>query len=220
MSGRIDVVSDAICPWCFIGKRQMERAFALLAPEGVCFSVQWRPFQLNPDMPVGGVERVAYRAAKFGSVARGRELNEQVAAAGRAVGIEFRHDRMLRTPNTVDAHRLVRRAETEGRQDSVIERIFQAYFTEGRDIGERATLADIAAEAGMDRDRILAFLSGAEGRDEVIAEDEAARRAGLDGVPAFALDGHILFTGAIPADNFAEALRQAHRVLTTPGRAA
>jgi len=218
VSGRIEVISDAICPWCFIGKRQMERALPILAAEGLRFSVHWRPFQLNPEMPAAGVERAAYRAAKFG--ARAPQLDAKIAAAGRAVGLEFRHDLMQRTPNTVDAHRLAWRAEAEGCQDAVVERMFRAYFTEGRDIGDHAVLAELGAECGMDRDRTLAYLAGLDGRAEILAADQAARTAGLDGVPAFALDGHILFTGAVPADAFAEAVREAHRVLTIPHRAA
>jgi predicted DsbA family dithiol-disulfide isomerase len=107
---RIDVVSDAICPWCWIGKRHLEGALARLADEGERFAVRWRPFQLNPDMPREGVERSAYRAAKFGSIERSSELDAQVAAAGAAAGLEFRFDRQRRTPNTVDAHRLIRHA--------------------------------------------------------------------------------------------------------------
>ncbi|MBV9783185.1 MAG: DsbA family oxidoreductase [Acidisphaera sp.] len=221
MNGRIDVISDAICPWCYIGKRQMERALASLAPEGLSFEVHWRPFQLNPDMPKAGVERAAYRAAKFGSAERSAQLDAQVAEAGRKVGLEFRHDLMQRTPNTVDAHRLIRLAEQEAVQDAVVENLFRAYFIGGKDIGDPDMLAGIGADCGIDRERVAAFLAGEAERQEVLAEDIAARRAGLQGVPAFALDGHILFTGAVPADTFAEALREAHRVLSKrSGRAA
>ncbi len=118
---RIDVISDAICPWCWIGKRQMERALAMLDQP---FTIHWRPYQLNPDMPPEGVERASYRAAKFGSVERGAELDANVAAAGRAVGLEFRHDRMLRTPNTIAAHRLLRWAGEH--QNDMAEALFQA----------------------------------------------------------------------------------------------
>lgn len=221
-AGRIDVISDAICPWCYIGKRQMERALALLAPEGLRFSVHWRPFQLNPDMPEKGVERAAYRAAKFGDAARSAQLDAQVAEAGRGVGIAFRHELMRRTPNTVAAHRLLWLAGREGAQDAVAEALFRGYFTEGSDIGDPSVLAGIAAASGLDRARTAAFLAGGEGREEVLGEDLAARRAGLQGVPTFALDGHVLFSGAVPAETFAEALREAHRVLSSrqPNRAA
>ncbi|RYJ00400.1 MAG: disulfide bond formation protein DsbA, partial [Acetobacteraceae bacterium] len=130
---RIDIVSDAICPWCWVGKRNLEAALAQLAAEGERFEIFWRPFQLNPDMPPEGVERAAYRAAKFGSETRGRELDAQVAASGRAAGLEFRHDLMLRTPNTIDAHRLIRLAGGLGGtvQNDLMEAIFRGYFQEG-----------------------------------------------------------------------------------------
>jgi predicted DsbA family dithiol-disulfide isomerase len=212
-AGRIDVISDAICPWCYIGKRQMERALSLLAPDGLRFDVHWRPFQLNPDMPKEGVHRPTYRLAKFGSHERGEELDAQVKQAGAQVGIEFRHDLMERTPNTVDAHRLIQRAAAEGRQDAVVEALFQAYFTRGADIGDHEVLIAAAEAGGMDAEKTRAALASDAGRAQVLEEDAAARRAGLNGVPTFALDGHVLFSGAVPADTFAEALRAAHRVL-------
>jgi predicted DsbA family dithiol-disulfide isomerase len=198
---RIDVISDAICPWCWIGKRQLDSALDLLGAEGLRFSVHWRPFQLNPDMPREGVERDAYRAAKFGSLERLRELDAQVAAAGAAVGLGFRHDLMRRTPNTVQAHRLVRWAGPV--QHALVEALFQAYFAEGRDIGDDATLAEVAASVGLEAAEFLA--SNAE-RAEVLAEDAHFRRIGISGVPSFALDGTVLFSGAWPADRMADVL--------------
>ncbi len=210
--GRIDVVSDAICPWCWVGKRNLEGALAILAEEGEAFEVHWRPFQLNPDMPKAGVERDAYRAAKFGSVARSRELDAQVASAGRAAGVEFRHALMLRTPNTVDAHRVIRLAGVQGPavQDAVVEALFVAYFQQGRDIGDRAVLAEIAGAAGLD---VAGTLAGDAGEAEVLAEDAGFRRAGLSGVPTFALDGHVVFSGAMPAERMAEAFRRGLGIL-------
>jgi predicted DsbA family dithiol-disulfide isomerase len=193
---RIDVISDAICPWCWIGKRQMERALALLDQP---FTIHWRPYQLNPDMPVEGVERAAYRAAKFGSVERGRELDANVAEAGRAVGLEFRHDRMLRTPNTIAAHRLIRWAGEK--QNAMVEALFQAYFHDGKDIGDHATLAAIAATLDLDA---AAFLASDEHEAEVRAEDAHFRRIGINGVPSFALDGQVMFSGAYPAEHMAQ----------------
>ena len=215
---RIDVVSDAICPWCWIGKRHLESALARLADAGERFEVHWRPFQLNPDMPREGVERAAYRAAKFGSLERSRELDAQVAAAGAAAGLEFRLDRQRRTPNTVDAHRLIRRAGEAGgaaRQDAVVERLFRAYFQDGRDIGDRAVLAEVAAEAGLED--AASFLASDEGAAEVRAEDSGFRRLGISGVPSFALAGHILFSGAVPPERMAEAFRRALEILRARG---
>jgi len=197
---RIDVISDAICPWCWIGKRQMERALAMLDQP---FTIHWRPYQLNPDMPVEGVERASYRAAKFGSVERGAELDANVAAAGRAVGLEFRHDRMLRTPNTIAAHRLLRWAGE--RQNDMAEALFQAYFQDGQDIGDHAVLAAIASTLGLDA---KAFLASDEHDAEVRAEDAQFRRIGINGVPSFALDGQVMFSGAYPADHMARIFGQ------------
>jgi predicted DsbA family dithiol-disulfide isomerase len=208
---RLDVISDAICPWCFIGKRQMERALGQVGD--LRFAVAWRPFQLNPDMPAEGVDRAAYRAAKFGSAERSAELDARVAEAGAAVGIAFRFDRMARTPNTVNAHRVIRLAGEAGHQDAVVEALFRAYFLEGMDIGDTDVLAEVASGAGMDGAAVRRHLAGEDGAAEVREEDAAARRAGLSGVPTFALDGHVLFSGAIASDVMAEALTKAHRVL-------
>jgi len=194
---RIDVISDAICPWCWIGKRQLEAALALLDQR---FTVHWRPYQLNPDMPPEGVDRPAYRAAKFGSLARSAEADARVAEAGRAVGLEFRHDRMLRTPNTIKAHRLIRWAGP--RQDAMVETLFQAYFHDGEDIGDDTTLARLAAQAGLDGAE--AYLASPAEDAEVRAEDAQFRRIGISGVPSFALDGRVMFSGAWPAERMAE----------------
>src|SRR5689334_14808408 len=157
---RIDIVSDAICPWCYIGKRQLERALATLEEEGLQFSVHWNPFQLNPDMPKEGRDRMAYRAQKFGSAEKARALDERVGNAAAGVGLQFRQDLMLRTPNTLDSHRLIWFAGREDRQDAVMEAVFKAYFTQGRDIGDRGVLADCAVEGGLDRTTVADFLAG------------------------------------------------------------
>lgn len=204
---RIDIISDVICPWCFIGKRNLEAALDILAEEGLNFTTGWRPYQLNPDMPSAGIPRGIYRAAKFGSAERARELDANVVAAGGAVGLEFRFDRMERTPNTVLAHRLVRLAGE--RQDAVVERLFAGYFHDGLDVGDKTVIAGIAAECGVDP----APLAGDCGDAEVRADDEAARRAGLTGVPSFLMNGYFLFSGAMPADAMASQFRRARAVL-------
>ena len=213
----IDVISDAICPWCWIGKAHLDAALAELRDEGLAFAVRWRPFQLNPDMPEPGVERDAYRAAKFGSAERGRELDAQVAEAGRAAGLGFRHDLMRRTPNTVAAHRVIRAAEEAGVQDAVVDALFRAYFAEGRDIGDAAVLEEIAAGAGLPG--MAAMLAGEDHRDAVLAEDMAARRGGISGVPSFLMDRHLLFSGAMPGPRMAAAFRQADGILSERARA-
>ena len=210
---RIDIVSDAICPWCYIGKRQLERALATLAEEGLTFQVHWNPFQLNPDMPKEGRDRAAYRAWKFGSAEKATALDQRIVEAAEGVGLAFRTDLMTRTPNTIDAHRLIWFAGQNGDQDAAMEAVFKAYFTEGRDIGDHAVLLDCAAEAGLDRDAVAGFLAGDLADREMRAADLAAREAGVSGVPSFFLDGHGLFSGAMPADTIAAALRRGQAVL-------
>jgi predicted DsbA family dithiol-disulfide isomerase len=210
---RIDIVSDAICPWCYIGKRQLERALETLSQEGLQFSVHWNPFQLNPDMPKEGRDRAAYRALKFGNPERVREMDERVTGAAANVGLAFRLDLIQRTPNTLDAHRLIWLAGREGVQDAVMETVFVAYFTQGRDIGDRDVLADCAAQAGMDRAAVADFLGGEVAAQEMLAADRAAREAGVNGVPSFFLDGYGLYSGAMPAETMAEALRKGHQIL-------
>jgi len=210
---RIDIVSDAICPWCYIGKRQLERALAMLAGEGLRFSVHWNPFQLNPDMPEGGRDRAAYRAWKFGSAAKAAELDRRITDAAAAVGLAFRTDLMTRTPNTIAAHRLVWFAGENNVQDAVMEAVFKAYFIQGQDIGDRAVLADCGAEAGLDRAGVADFLAGDLADAEMRATDSAAREAGVSGVPSFFLDGYTLFSGAMPAETIATALRRGRQVL-------
>ena len=210
---RIDIVSDAICPWCYIGKRQLERALAILADEGLHFSVHWNPFQLNPDMPKEGRDRAAYRAMKFGSAERSRELDERVTQAAASVGLPFHMELQQRTPNTLDAHRLIGLAGREGRQDAVVEALFVAYFTRGADIGDHDVLADCAATGGMDRTAVAQFLASDTAAAEILAADTAAREAGVNGVPSFFLDGYGLYSGAVPAEQMAEALRKGRQVL-------
>jgi predicted DsbA family dithiol-disulfide isomerase len=210
---RIDIVSDAICPWCYIGKRQLERALATLAQEGLIFQVHWNPFQLNPDMPKEGRDRAAYRAWKFGSAEKAAALDQRITDAAAAVGLAFRTDLMTRTPNTIDAHRLIWFAGQHGAQDAVMEAVFKAYFVEGRDIGEHTVLADCAVAAGLERQDVVDFLAGDLADREMREADQAARQAGVSGVPSFFLDGYSLFSGAMPAETIADALRRGRSVL-------
>jgi predicted DsbA family dithiol-disulfide isomerase len=166
------------------------------------------PFELNPDMPKAGLDRKEYRSRKFGSWEKSQSLDAGVMAAGKAAGVEFRHDLMQRTPNTFDSHRLVWLAGREGLQDAVVEALFRAYFSEGKDVGDVGVLADIAAGAGMDRERVKAFLSGTEGTEEVRLEIDLGRRVGTQSVPTFVLNGQLLFSGAQPPTVIAAAIRE------------
>ena len=212
-TGRLEIVSDAICPWCYIGKRRFDRALPQIAAAGIRLAVHWRAFQLNPAMPPGGMLRAEYRAAKFGSPARSAELDAQVTAAAAQAGLALRLDRIARTPSTVDAHRLLALAARFGRQDATVERLFAAYFTDGQDISDPETLLACAVQAGLPHDETATWLAGDAGRAEVLAEDAGFRAAGLTGVPTFILEGHVLFSGALPADTMAEAITAAAKVL-------
>jgi len=191
---RVDIVSDVICPWCYIGKRRLEKALALRP--GVSIDTSWRPFQLNPDMPAEGIDRRAYLAAKFGGSAHAERIYANVTEAGVSVGIPFAFDRIRRTPNTRDAHRLIRHAAAQGRANAVVEALFQGYFTAGRDIGDRATLAEIAGEAGLDAQETAAWLASPAELEQVLAEDRGARRLGINAVPCFIFEGQYAVSGA------------------------
>jgi predicted DsbA family dithiol-disulfide isomerase len=205
----IDVISDVICPWCFIGKRRLEKAIAAFDRP---VEVRWLPFQLNPTMPKEGISHRDYGIKKFGSWERSLELDAQVATAGKADGIHFAFDQMERTPNTLDAHRLIWLAEKQGVQDAVVEALFRAYFTDGRDISNRQTLIDVVAEAGLDRHRAQAVLKSEEGMDAIKEAGEQARQFRVDGVPFFIINSKITLAGAQQAEAFLEAFNQAIRL--------
>lgn len=200
----IDIVSDAICPWCYIGKRRLERALAQ-APQPE-LKLGWRPFQLNPDMPVEGIDRKAYLRAKFGDP---NKSYAQVAAAGREEGIDFAFDKIQRTPNTILAHRLIRYAVRAARQDEVVETLFRGYFIEGQDIGQLQTLVSLAAAAGLDAGAVESYLAGTEDEDTIRQEDAFARQIGIQGVPCFIIDRQYAVSGAQPPQAFLEVFELA-----------
>jgi len=214
-AGRIDVISDAICPWCYIGKRQLERALDILEQQKLRFTVAWHPFQLNPDMPAEGVDRQKYRIAKFGSAERSRQMDQRITETAATVGIEFHLDRLTRTPNTLNAHRLIRFAGQQGAQDDVVEALFYEYFCNGGDIGDAETLASVGNKGGLDYEEVRAMLATDIGRREVLAGDQMARQCGIQGVPSFALQGHVLFSGAVPGEEMADTFRRAWELLKT-----
>lgn len=204
----LSIVSDAVCPWCYIGKRRLEKALASLGPSARV-RIVWRPFELNPDMPKEGIERHVYRMRKFGSLERSRQLDAQVSEAANSEGLSFRYDLIFRTPNTFDAHRLIWLAgETGDKQDALMEAVFRAYFTEGYNIGDRSVLADLAPVGGIDASRAAAFLEGEAGAAEVNRDQAIAKRAGLSGVPAFVAQGRLLFSGAQPPEVMTQVLAQ------------
>jgi predicted DsbA family dithiol-disulfide isomerase len=208
-AARIDVISDAICPWCYIGKRQLESALKLLEQEQLRFSVMWHPYQLNPDMPTEGVDRATYRATKFGGAERAQAIDRRITETAATVGLEFHLEKLTRTPNTLNAHRLIRFAAQQGVQDGVVEALFKGYFCDGADLGDTELLAAIGGTGGLDPDAVWKMLASDDGKREVLASDQIARNAGIQGVPSFALQGHVLFSGAIAADEMANVFRQA-----------
>ncbi|TAK40955.1 MAG: DsbA family oxidoreductase [Betaproteobacteria bacterium] len=198
----VEIASDVICPWCYIGKRRFEKALALLQGE-VEPRVSWLPFQLNPGMPPEGVARADYRRTKFGSVERGRALDARVAQEGAQEGIAFAFENMQRTPNTMAAHRLIDLAQSQERAAAVVDALFRAYFEEARDIGDAAVLAEIAAACGVEH-----WPEGAN--VQRVAELEAGvRDLGISGVPTFIFERRSGLSGAYPPEQLAAAIREA-----------
>ena len=202
----VDMVSDLICPWCFVAKRRVEKAAAIL---GEKVEMHWLPFELNADMPVDGLDRRVYRSAKFGSWEQSRRLDAQVAAAGAEVGITFHHDRMKRTPNTFRGHVLLAAALKQGleMQGKVAEQLFQAYFVNGEDVGDPAVLLGVAREFG-----VLA-ISRVEDLDspDLVAEVKATERkvsAGVRGVPQISFGGRVLASGAQHEEVLAASIQE------------
>jgi len=201
----VEVMSDVICPWCFVGKRRLEKAIAFHEKP---VRVSWHPFQLNPAMPKEGISRREYRIAKFGSWERSMELDASIVAVGKEEGIHFDFDRMERTPNTSDAHRLIWLADKEGIQDAVVEALFLGYFTDGRDISNQQTLFDVVAEAGIDRKHAEDTLNSDEGMDAIKEAGEQAQRFRVEGVPFFIINSEITLSGAQSPDVFVAAFNQ------------
>ena len=198
---RIDVFSDTICPWCWIGKRRLERT--LEARPDIDAAVVWHPFQLNPTMPAEGMDRKAYLAAKFGGRANARATYGRVAAEGARESLPFDFEAIPRTPNTLDSHRLVRWAAGQPPgQTPMVEALFDAYFAKAHDVGVGEVLARVAAAAGYDEAGARAILAGDGGRAEVTDEDMRARGAGITGVPCFIFDGKVAVPGAAEPDVF------------------
>jgi predicted DsbA family dithiol-disulfide isomerase len=191
---QIDIVSDTVCPWCYIGKRRLERA--LTQRPDLAFQLGWRPFQLNPDMPREGMDREQYLNLKFGGSDRARRVYNSVRQAGSEEGIPFAFDAIRRQPNTVDSHRLIRWAANEGRQDAVVEGLFRVYFTQGADIGNPEVLAQVAQQCGLDGAEIARRLTEDVDVELVQREETVARRLGINGVPCFIIDRKYAVSGA------------------------
>ena len=208
----IDIVSDVVCPWCYIGKRRLEAALARRASDDAQpVQVRWLAFQLNPDIPAGGVDRRSYLEQKFGGPERAKQIYARIKAAGDEVGIPFDFERIVRQPNTVNAHRLIAWAQDLDltASDALIERLFRAYFVEGIDIGDIDALARLAGDAGFDATAARAWLASDAGRTAIEAEEQRARALGVTGVPFFVFNQRLAVSGAQPPEVLLGAMEQA-----------
>jgi len=204
----IDVYSDVVCPWCYIGKRRLEQALESAQAQERA-RVFWRPFQLNPTMPKAGMDRRVYLEAKFGGQDEVQAIHDRIIVAGVSAGIEFAFGRITRTPNTFDAHRLIWFAQQQGRQDALVEALFHGYFMEGVNVGEADQLISLAAGAGLDGAAVGRFLESNDGVEGVRQEEARGRQLGIRGVPYFVLNGKATVSGAQPVETFVAAINQA-----------
>lgn len=202
----IDIISDVICPWCYIGKRRLDTAISALGGDAET-QVRWHPFQLNPTMPKEGITRREYRTRKFGSWQRSEELDANVSAVGAAEGILFAFDEVERTPNTVDAHRVIWLAGQHGCQDAVAEALFAAYFTQGLDIGNTETLVSVTAEAGVERQAVEVMLNSDGGTEAIVTGLELSQHHEVTSVPFFIINNEITLSGAQDSETFLEAFK-------------
>ena len=201
---KLDIISDPICPWCYIGKAHLDRALEA-APDHP-FTVEWHPFQLNPDMPEGGMDRREYLEHKFGGKEGAVRVYSQIAEAGEAAGLDIDFGAIKRTPNTINAHRLIHWSGLEGRQTATVSSLFKAYFKEGRDIGNTDVLLEIAEQVGLDRAMIARLMDSDADTDDIRARDANARAKGVNGVPTFIVANQHVLSGAQQPDLWGRAI--------------
>lgn len=204
---KVAIYADIICPWCAVGDARLAEAIRMTG--GIPVEIEWRAFQLNPGIPPFGMARSEYYTAKFGGKAEAMRVYDAVAAAGALSGLHFDFDAIETTPNTLQAHRLIYRAQAAGRGRAMIDALYAAYFRAGRDIGDDATLTEIATETGWPRAEIAAFLDGEDLRQQVLDDDREARRSGVNGVPLFVFDDRFAVSGAQVPEALARAIETA-----------
>jgi predicted DsbA family dithiol-disulfide isomerase len=210
---KIDIYSDVVCPWCYVGKRRLERALGQLESDrAVTRQIIWRPFQLNPTMPKEGMDRTVYLEAKFGSLVAFRQVEAHVLEAGAEEGIGFAFDKITRTVNTFMAHRLMWYAAQQGCQNAIVDILFKGYFEGGADIGSPSVLAQLAERAGLNAGP---FLQSEAGTAEVKAEEAAGHKLGIRGVPYFVLNGTYALSGAQSPERFVAAIEKVEAVQRT-----
>ena len=202
----LDIISDPICPWCYIGKARLDAAIADTGENP--FVQRWRMFRLNPDIPAEGMDRQAYLEAKFGGAQGAAQVYGRIAEEARRSGLDIDFSKIPRTPSTLDAHRLIRWSETAGTQPAVAQQLFVRYFERGEDISDREVLLDVAASAGLERDVVAELLNGDADREAVEAEEAEARRMGVTGVPTFVVAGRYVLQGAQEKETWVRAIRE------------
>lgn len=213
----IDVISDVVCPWCYIGKKKLERALELYRernPDAAPPDVSWHPFQLNPDLPEGGIERSEYLRRKFGS--HSTQVYARVSAVGTQVGIPFAFDKITRQPNTLGAHSLIMLASASDLQSDVVEGLFRGYFIDGRDLNADEALSEIACSAGLGKPQVEACLASAQVREQVRSEDAKARSLGVEGVPFFVFNRRYAVSGAQDPEVLVDAMLTSERQSHSP----
>ncbi|MEM6758739.1 MAG: DsbA family oxidoreductase [Pseudomonadota bacterium] len=203
---KLDIMSDPICPWCYIGKTHLDRA--LEAHPQHPFVIEWHPFQLNPDMPAKGMDRRAYLEGKFGGKEGAVKAYAPVVEHAAAAGLKIDFEGMQRTPNTLDAHRLIHWAGVEGKQTAAVSALFQAYFVDARDIGDAEVLADVADTIDMDASVVLRLLASDADRDDIKARDAHSRKMGISSVPTFIVAGQHAVPGAQPPELWARVIAE------------
>ncbi|MDK3072866.1 DsbA family oxidoreductase [Sedimentitalea sp. JM2-8] len=202
----LDILSDPICPWCYIGKTHLDQALAAIPDHP--FVIQWHPFQLNPDMPEDGMDRRAYLEAKFGGKDGAVRAYAPVVESAEAAGLSINFEDMARTPNTMDAHRLIHWAGIEHKQNDMVDALFNAYFVEARDIGDPEVLADIADSIGMDASVVARLLATDADRDDIAKRDRHSREMGVTSVPTFIVAGKHAVPGAQPPELWQKVIRE------------
>ena len=205
---KLDILSDPICPWCYIGKANLDRALSQRPDHDL--AIEWHPFQLNPDMPKEGMDRRTYLETKFGGKERAVSFYAQIEKAAHDAGLEVDFGAIQRTPNTIDAHRLIHWAGVEGRQTAVISRLFKAYFEQGQDIGETEVLLEIAEGVGLDRAMTERLLNSDADVEDIRARDAHTRERGVTGVPTFVVANQHVVPGAQPTELWLRVIDELH----------
>ena len=203
---KLDILSDPICPWCYIGKTNLDKALAAIPDHP--FVIEWHPFQLNPDMPDEGMDRREYLEGKFGGKEGAVRAYAPVVEHAEKAGLNINFEAMKRTPNTLDAHRLIHWAGIEGKQTTAVDALFRAYFVEGRDIGDHEVLADIADGIGLDASVVLKLLKSDADREDIRKRDAHSREMGVNSVPTFIVANQHAVPGAQPAELWEKVINE------------